>query len=92
MNGNICFNDPNSNWDIIERDGKLFSVAKKNGCESSFFGDKHHIARLLNEYANESEFTDHITDYGREFMSGLTSVLHTSMDGKRFVILRFLGK
>lgn len=86
----MAFSDPDSNWDIYMNDqGKALSIAKKSGCESSFFGDRDYIRRLIAIGLFKNEI-DHITDYGREVMQGLYNKFYTDYYGKTFSILGFI--
>ena len=84
----IAFNDPNSNWDIyLNSEGRALSIAKVRGCESTFFGDIHHIHKLMANNLFNSEIK-HITEYGRECLQGMYSKLFTDSKGSQFSIVR----
>lgn len=86
----VAFSDPESNWDIYMNDqGKALSIAKKSGCESSFYGDRDYIRRLIANDLFKCEIA-HITDHGLEIMSGLYSQLFTDYNDKKFHVLRFV--
>lgn len=90
----IIFNDPSSNWTIQADDNdQLWSIPKKQAVKSSYFGDKNHIKKLLNQCEkyglNNDEYTKYITEAGRELMCGLNSKLFTDTKGNRYSVLRF---
>lgn len=62
-----------ANWDLfLAADGvKLIAVAKPDsGCLSSYYGDKHHLLRLMNAYPSDYYFIGY-SEAGLEYMSGL---------------------
>ncbi|EOW9160819.1 hypothetical protein ACN1T8_001371 [Vibrio cholerae] len=80
-----------ANWDIyINQDGKASSIAKNgSGAQSSHFGDKRHIVRLIDNGYFDGDLAG-ITEYGRECFSGLYSLLLTDSKGKSFHILSWI--
>lgn len=77
-----------ANWDIhADQKGRLWSIPKPEikGCESSGFGDKYHIKKLMANGIDQGQFTE----AGLELMAGLHSVIHTDSHGKQFSVLRF---
>jgi len=81
-----------ANWDIyVDEKGALYSVAKpecrgENGYNmDTFFGDKHHIRRLM----AKGYFTCKPTDAGLGILSGLCSVIYTPENSAPFSILQF---
>ena len=78
-----------ANWDLYLTDtGALSSEPKLGtGAESSYFGDRDHIKRLMAAgYWSEDTIW---LDAGLEYMSGLHSALYQDSKGDRFAILRF---
>lgn len=66
-----------SNWDIyMDEKAHLWSIPKpeKQGCESTTFGDKFHIKRLLSLYGAKN-FNLTPTEAGLELLEGLHTVL-----------------
>ncbi|ELP5729208.1 hypothetical protein QTV44_002474 [Vibrio vulnificus] len=67
-----------ANWDLyLDNDGYVWSVPKPTACPScktSYFGDKHHLRKLMQSGNDLGTITEH----GREYLSGLYTQL---MDG-----------
>lgn len=89
----ICYTKT-SNWDLkLTQEGMLMAIptdeALKKGAKSSYFGDKHHVRKLMDQ--GYFEPNDHIfTEEGLELFSGLNSNLIYDDNGKfKFSILRF---
>lgn len=77
-----------SNWDIwVEPKGVLWAVPKpdKSGCKTSYFGDKHHIKRLM----QQGYFDYQPTEAGLELLVGLQNRLIQPDNGKHFALLCF---
>lgn len=83
----IAFSNPKSNWDIyIDSNGKALSISKRPSCEDSFFGDTNYIKRLIaSKYFNDE--LAHITEHGRQCLSGMFTKLFTDSRGNRFGVL-----
>lgn len=79
-----------SNWDIwVDAKGVLWSVPKntKLDCHCSFFGNKHHIKRLIAEGCFLS--SESPTEAGLEFLEGLHSHLVTPVGDLPLWLLSF---
>lgn len=63
-----------SNWNLEIKKGYLMAVAKPgSGASDCFFGDRHHIAKLLND--KHDEYTKGWTEAGLTYLAGLQSVI-----------------
>ena len=84
----LAIDTPNSNWSIyMNEKGQAISKANKGGCDSSFYGDKHHVKNLMvqgffNDYSN-------FTDYGLSIMSGLHSKIFNLGSENQFSKIQF---
>ncbi len=64
-----------SNWNLELIKGRLLAVAKPgSGCVTCRFGDRDHIAYLMNTY-NHDEYTEGWTEAGLTYLAGLQSVI-----------------
>jgi hypothetical protein len=91
-NGNlkiIAHAESKYGWVIAsDQNGTLWSIsADGNSKGDSWFGDKRHLARLIDEGSFSN--LNLITEDGLEFLSGLCSVIVTPENSKPFHITRF---
>ena len=86
----LIFRTPTEcNWDIYaNNEGKLLAKAKpsKLVCKDSYYGDKHHLLKLMKEGYFKWEA---ITEAGLEMFQGIHSALMTDSTGKKWHWLRF---
>lgn len=79
----LAESDPHSNWDLYINDkGQCISKAKKAGCQSTFFGDVNHVAKLITQ---DHFNVNNLNEYGRKCLSGLYCRLIPSNDNCGFI-------
>lgn len=62
-----------ANWNLEIRNGRLLAVAKPGtDAANCYFGDRHHIAKLLGEPTG-GEYAYGWTEAGRAYLAGLQS-------------------
>lgn len=70
-----------SNWDLYVSDDNYFSsIAKVEGAKDSHFGNKHHIAKLMNDGYFDIDSRE-FTEAGLEALSGIHSFILFNDDG-----------
>lgn len=73
--------EPNSNWDLyVNKENYFSAIAKVEGAKDSHFGNKFHVAKLLNDgYLKVENIT--FTEEGLKSLSGIHSAIIFNDDG-----------